>query len=191
MNDFWVGLALGLGVGIPVGVAWQDAFQMLKKTFSQKKGARTVTHTSSGPERNEGPQVLHNLAFWTVIVFAVVQVCVGAFVMYGNTRISNLQEDLSDYQACQVQRDQQFQEAYEVITASSREANDAQFKYLRAASVVIRAGEDSTQRDRAELVLRAEEYVRKYNKLQKARAENAYPQLPDEYCGPPPGEDGS
>lgn len=124
-------------------------------------------------------------AFWVITVFAVMQIVIGAFVLVGNNKITNTQDDLDQFTSCQAEYNIDFRAAFDAVNGASRETQAALFEFLRRTTTVLDG--DATRKDFRLLREAGIQYVRRYRELQTARVRNDYPQPPEDFCDAPEG----
>lgn len=129
---------------------------------------------------DNGMLIERTKTFWIILLFAVLQVGIGAFVLYGNTRITNIQDEQERFITCQAQYNQDFRETYDAITEASRQTQGALFDFLSLTPSVLT--EKTTSEDIVRFRQKSEDYVRFYKDLQSKRVTEKYPDPPKDFC---------
>lgn len=182
MGELWEAFSpfvFGTAVGFLAGVVFDDAWEMFKKAWTEMhpKNEEAVMIATRKKEHNPPITVTGRTAFFVISTFGLVQVLIGVFVIVDTVQGRQ-------FQACESKYNQDFAEAYRNITEADREADDALYRFLRAAPPVVRGKatpeETLVFRDRLDL------YIGKYGDLRKSRSDNPFPRLPRTLCGPIP-----
>lgn len=162
----WLMVALAFIVGVCVGVAWDDAWDLFRSAREESH----MAHESETPEETKDRHRFNGMSVlgWFLILVTAALLAVGVMLIL--TRNAT-----EDYSRCTAQWQQQFGKAYTARVSASIEVSDAMDDIVKGVA----------EQDKAEFDKAVQHYLDVRTQQKKDQAANPLPPLPEVLCGTP------
>lgn len=149
-------------VGVLVGVALDDARDQLREFRNERKPM---------------PRKDSRTSIWLLIIVLALNFVVSGFLIKTRIDTTNVAARQAAFTKCVADYNQNFSAAYRARLAPAAAATEALDKVMLSVA----------DKDRDAFAAALKNYVDLRTKAKASQAQNPYPPLPDDYCGPVPG----
>ena len=160
-------------IGVLVGVVLDDVRDQLRDFRNERKPMPSKPTREPKVARRKDSRT----SVWLLIIVLALNVAVSALLIKTRIDTSNVAVKQTAFTNCVADYNQKFSAAYRARLAPSAAATEALDKVM--ASVA--------ESDREAFRKALQNYVDLRTKAKASQANNPYPPLPDDYCGPVPG----
>lgn len=160
-------------VGVLVGVVLDDVRDQLRDFRNERKPMPSTNRQATKSPRRKDSRT----SVWLLIIVLALNVVVSGLLIKTRIDTANVAARQVEFTQCVADYNQRFSAAYRARLAPSAAATEALDKVM--ASVA--------EADRAAFKAALQSYVDLRAKAKASQANNPYPPLPDDYCGPVPG----
>jgi hypothetical protein len=158
-------------VGVLVGVVLDDVRDQLRDFRNERKPMPDPSETKTARRKDSRTSV------WLLIIVLALNVAVSGLLIKTRIDTAAVAGRQSEFTKCVADYNQKFSAAYRARLAPSAAATEALDKVMQSVA----------SKDRAAFASALESYVDLRAKAKASQADNPYPPLPDDYCGPVPG----
>lgn len=190
LNDFWAGAVLGVTVGLMAGILWEEAYEMIRDAYNERRGmsgngergSRRSTDGVRGWARVRGwvRRKTENVTALGVvlILIAVVQIATGLFSVITYTR-------MGDFISCQANYNQQSAQARKPRIVAGDAETDALYDWLETlpSLLAVKPGDKPDPAQVQQFNDTLEAALKTHRTNVRAKKENPYPPDPDNTCG--------
>jgi hypothetical protein len=160
-------------VGVLVGVVLDDVRDQLRDFRNERKPMPSPDSSDTKAARRKDSRT----SVWLLIIVLALNVAVSGLLIKTRIDTANVASRQSQFTQCVADYNQKFSAAYRARLAPSAAATEALDKVMLSVA--------ESDRDAFKAALQS--YVDLRTKAKASQADNPYPPLPDDYCGPVPG----